>query len=203
VNRREALQQVASLMGGTLSAPAVLGVLEGCRAAENAAWKPQFLSEGQAELVAEVAEIMIPRTATPGAKDVGVPAFIDAMLKETYPREDRERYVSGLEAFDAAARAAHGAGFVRLEAPRRLALVQRFHDAALAEEGAAGLQARTLQRPFILMTKELALLGFFTSRVGATQVLQYVATPGSYHACVPLAQAGNGKTWAVEPGVRF
>jgi len=47
------------------------------------------------------------------------------------------------------------------------------------------------------------LLGFFTSRVGATQVLQYVATPGSYHACVPLAQAGNGKTWAVEPGVRF
>src|SRR5256885_7012771 len=43
--------------------------------------------------VAEVAEIMIPRTATPGAKDVGVPAFIDAMLKETYPREDRERYV--------------------------------------------------------------------------------------------------------------
>ncbi|TLY53848.1 MAG: gluconate 2-dehydrogenase subunit 3 family protein, partial [Gammaproteobacteria bacterium] len=96
MNRREVLQQVAWLMGGTLSAPAVLGVLEGCRAAENAAWKPQFLSERQAELVAEVAEIMIPRTATPGAKDVGVPAFIDAMLKEAYPREDRERYLSGL-----------------------------------------------------------------------------------------------------------
>src|SRR2546430_8051866 len=103
-------------MGGTLSAPAMLGVLDGCRAAENPAWKPQFLSGGQAQLVAEVAEIMIPRTATPGAKDVGVPAFIDAMLKDTYPREDRERYLSGLEAFDAAARAAHGEGFVRLDA---------------------------------------------------------------------------------------
>src|SRR5256885_6551074 len=56
---------------------------------------------------------MIPRTATPGAKDVGVPAFIDAMLKEAYPREDRERYLSGLEAFDAAARTAHGEGFLR------------------------------------------------------------------------------------------
>ncbi len=158
MNRREILQQVAWLMGGTLSAPAMLGVLEGCRAAENPAWKPQFLSEGQAQLVAEVAEIMIPRTATPGAKDVGVPAFIDAMLKDTYPREDRERYLSGLEAFDAAARAAHGEGFLRLDGPRRLALVQGSHDVALAEESAAGPHARTLRRPFILMTKELALL---------------------------------------------
>src|SRR2546429_4577330 len=72
-------------MGG-LSAPAVLGVLEGCRAAENPAWKPQFLSEGQAELVAEVAEIMIPRTATPGAKDVGVSAVLRPTLKVTPTR---------------------------------------------------------------------------------------------------------------------
>src|SRR2546429_2669307 len=148
-------------MGG-LSAPAVLGVLEGCRAAENPAWKPQFLSEGQVELVAEVAEIMIPRTVTPGAKDVGVPAFIDAMLKETYPREDRERYVSGLQAFDAAARAAHGEGFVRLDAPRRLALVQRFHDAALAEEGAAGPPARTLPPALLPLTQEPPILRLFS-----------------------------------------
>src|SRR3989440_11287600 len=99
-------------MGG-LSAPAVLGVLEGCRAAENAAWKPQFLSERQAELVAEVAEIMIPRTATPGAKDVGVPAFIDPMFKEAYPRGDRERYLSGPQAFRGAGRPPPGAGVFR------------------------------------------------------------------------------------------
>ena len=59
------------------------------------------------------------------------------------------------------------------------------------------------QRPFILMTKELTLLGFFTSKAGATQILQYQAVPGSYHACVPLAQAGNGKTWAFPPGLEF
>jgi len=46
------------------------------------------------------------------------------------------------------------------------------------------------------MTKELTLLGFFTSEPGATQVLQYVAVPGAYKGCVPLAEAGNGKTWA-------
>ncbi len=51
-------------------------------------------------------------------------------------------------------------------------------------------------RPFILTTKELTLLGFFTSSAGAMQVLQYVAIPGVYHGCLPVNQAGNGKRWA-------
>jgi gluconate 2-dehydrogenase gamma chain len=54
-----------------------------------------------------------------------------------------------------------------------------------------------------LMMKELTLLGFFTSQVGATQVLQYVAVPGGFQACIPVAQAGNGKTWATETSLRF
>jgi hypothetical protein len=53
------------------------------------------------------------------------------------------------------------------------------------------------------MTKELALLGFFTSEPGATQIQQYVAVPGALHACIPLSQAGNGKTWAPENTARF
>jgi hypothetical protein len=47
-----------------------------------------------------------------------------------------------------------------------------------------------------MTTKELALLRFFTSQPGATQVLQYVAIPGAYRGCVPVSQAGNGKRWA-------
>ena len=46
------------------------------------------------------------------------------------------------------------------------------------------------------MTKELTLLGFFTSEPGATQVLQYEPVPGAYHGCIPIAEAGNGKQWA-------
>src|SRR5688572_1054159 len=98
MNRRELLQRVAYLMGGAISAPAVLGVLNGCSAKkEEAAWQPVFLSKEQGALVADVAEIMIPRTDTPGAKDAGVPAFIDLILKDAYEEEDRQRYVSGLK----------------------------------------------------------------------------------------------------------
>jgi len=218
MDRREAIQRVALLMGGAISAPAMFGALRGYAEEPSADWKPSALGKGELALVSRVADIMIPRTDTPGALDVGVPAFIDTMLEDVYSKEAQEFYRSGLRDFDAAARKAHGNSFLKLDARQQKALVQKFQDAAIADEraasaeeqkklvqevrGSAMLAQRTKPtvwahpRPFILTTKELALLGFFTSRVGATQVLQYVAIPGAYHGCLPVNQAGNGKRWA-------
>lgn len=204
MTRRQALQRVAYLMGGAVSAPAVLGVLSGCSPKQQeAAWQPVFLTKEQGAVVADIAEVIIPRTDTPGAKDVGVPGFIDTMLKDVYTQEDRERFVAGLQEFDDAARKAHGKGFVELSKAQQTELVQSFNNEAVATELAYDPRPKNLQRPFILMTKELTLLGFFCSEPGATQVLQYVAVPGKYEACVPLAQAGNGKAWAQEVMGRF
>jgi gluconate 2-dehydrogenase gamma chain len=204
MNRREALKRVAWLMGGTVSASAILAIEKGYSATTSAGSKPSILSAPQMDIVSTVAEIMIPRTDTPGAVEVGVPGFIDLMLKDVYTQKDRDRYLTELAEFDTAAQSEHGKKFVALQSAQQVALVRKFHDAAVVEERRLhGAHHPHLQRPFILLTKELTLLGFFTSQAGATQVLQYVAVPGSYHACVPVEQAGNGKTWAVQPGIEF
>jgi gluconate 2-dehydrogenase gamma chain len=203
VSRREVLKHVAWLMGGAVSASAISGLEKGYSATTPAANKPSILTSPQMSVVSSVAEIMIPRTDTPGAIDVGVPGFIDLMLEEVYPEPDRERYLAGLSEFDAAAHAEWGKEFRALEPTQQVALVRKFHDAAVNDEQRLTRPDRHPQRPFILMTKELTLLGFFTSHAGATQVLQYVAIPGSYHGCIPAERAGNGKTWAVEPGIAF
>lgn len=202
MNRREALQQVAWLMGGAISAPALLGILNGCTAKPIAGWKPAFLGEAQGALVAEVAEIMIPRTDTPGAKDVGIPAFIDAMLKDAYAQADRDRFIAGLKEFDAQASKQHGRAFMQLDPEQRHSLVQATNESAVATARAYTGETE-LPRPFILMTRELTLLGYFTSQAGATQVLQYNPVPGPFHGCVPLSEAGNGKAWAQETSSRF
>lgn len=193
LTRRAALRHVAAVMGVGLSAPVILGILDGCSAKK--AWKPVFLTAQQGALVAEVAEIMIPRTDTPGAIDVGVPAFIEAMLQDTYAREDQERFIAGLAQLEEQAREQGGA-FLKLERAQRVALVRSAHDAAVVAEGQTKTQTSDLRRPFILMMKELVLLGYFTSEVGATRVLQYIPIPGDYHGCVPVSQAGNGRAWA-------
>lgn len=192
MDRREALRRTALLMGGVVSAPAIMGVLQGCKAKPGLAWKPLFLNEDQASVVSDVAEIIIPRTDTPGAKDVGVPGFIDQMLKEVYSAEDQKRFTEGLQAFNEEAKKAYGEDFAGLDDEDKAAFVTNVHNAAVEK----GKNESSDKRPFILMMKELTMLGFFTSKPGATEVLQYVAVPGAYHGCIPLSEAGNGKTWA-------
>ena len=49
-------------------------------------------------------------------------------------------------------------------------------------------------KPYFRMMKELTLLGYFTSKEGATQALRYVAVPGHYEGCVPYKK--GDKAWA-------
>jgi gluconate 2-dehydrogenase gamma chain len=193
MHRREALKRTALLMGGVVSAPAIMGILKGCTARPGIDWKPVFLNEDQATVISQVSEIIIPRTDTPGAKDVGVPSFIDQMLKEVYSEEDQKRFADGLQAFNDAAKKEYGEDFAKLDDEDQTAFVKKIHDEAVRAEVDSDAEQK---RPFILMMKELTMLGFFTSEPGATQVLQYVPVPGAYKGCIPLSEAGNGKTWA-------
>lgn len=181
-------------MGGVISAPAISAILKGCAAKPDINWKPVFLSNEQAAIVEQVAEIILPKTTTPGAKDVGVPAFIDKVLSEVYSKEDQTRFLDGLKAFDESADKEAGDAFAELDQEDQVAFVKKKHDEAIEAEK-SGAQKQT-ERPFILTMKELTMLGFFTSKVGASEVLQYDPVPGAYHGCIPVNEAGNGKTWA-------
>jgi hypothetical protein len=176
------------MMGGILSAPTIAGILKGCTAKPTIDWKPQFLSEDQGILVTQVSGIIIPKTDTPGAIEVGVPGFIDIMLKDVFPPQEREDFINGLEAFSKEAEIEYGSRFIELSDKDQTAFLLKNHEAAF--------KSNTKERPFIMSIKELTVAGFFTSKAGATQVLQYEAVPGAYQGCLPLSQTGNGKTWA-------
>jgi hypothetical protein len=193
MDRREAIKRTAWLMGGVISAPAIAAVLNGCSSKPGIDWKPQFLSAEQATLVTQVSDFIIPKTDTPGASDVGVPSFIDLILKDVYSKEDQDRFTNGLQAFDDGAKTAYGDIFVDLDEADQQAYVKKIHDEAVQIERNTNPAPK---RPFMLMMKELTMLGYFTSEVGATQVLQYDPVPGAYKGCIPLSEAGNGRTWA-------
>jgi gluconate 2-dehydrogenase gamma chain len=196
MNRREALRRTAMLMGGALSAPAIVGVLNGCTAKPGIDWKPEFLSQEQGSIVSRLAEILIPATDTPGAKEVGVPGFIDKMLKDVYSKEEQQSFLDGLKSFNDRAAGELGDPFQELEADDQLSYVERVHKEDVEKYASSRYSRPPAPKPFLLTVKELTLLGYFTSEVGATQVLQYSAVPGAYNGCVPLSEAGNGRTWA-------
>jgi hypothetical protein len=187
------------ILGYTVSAPVVAAFLDGCKAKAELNYKPVFFTGDEARMVAEIAEIILPRTDTPGAKDVGVPGFIDALIGEVYSPEEQGQFRKGLAEVDDEARKAYGDVFLDCTPEQQTELVKKLNHKALdgAEKGAAQgwWNAGTAhERPFILKIKELTLLGFFTSEPGATQVLQYKQVPGPFKGCVPLSEVG--KAWA-------
>jgi len=190
MQRREILRRAAWMLGGAISAPAALAILQGCSAKEQGvpaqAAATRFLTAAELALVAEIAEIMIPKTGTSGARDAGVPAFIDAALDGVFPPADRDRFRAGGEQFEAAVKAS-GKPFLEREPAERVDIVRRTLESALS----TGHDPK----PFILMTRELALLGYFTSRVGITDNMEYVAVPKEFHGCVPVAQMQKHVYW--------
>jgi hypothetical protein len=187
--RRALLKRAAWLLGGAISAPAALAVLQGCSAKQGpaaAGAAPKFLDAPQLALVGEIAEILIPKTDTSGARDAGVPAFIDTALEALYPAADQARYKAGLSQFEQAAASA-GKRFLDQDAAARAAFVRQSLEAALAGERDP--------KPFILMTRELTLLGYFSSQVGITENMEYVAVPTAFHGCVPLSQMKKHVYW--------
>lgn len=191
MNRREWLKCMSVLAAGAVTAPSLLAVFEAHAAAQSSHASATFFSPEQTDLVSAVVDIIIPRSDTPGALDAGVPRFIDQMFKDVYTKAEQQRYVRSLAAFEEKS----GKTFLQLDAAQRKALVTKLHAEALAKSK----DLDPISAPaFVLTTKKLAMLGFFMSRPGCTQVLQYVAVPGAYHADIPLSQAGNGRAWAVE-----
>lgn len=183
IGRREALRRAAMLLGGALSAPAMAGVLAGC---DSRSTGDGALTSEQLELVATVAEHIIPETDTPGARGAGAHVFIDKMLAEHYPAAEKQRVLDGLAALDARARKANGAPFIRCSADEQRALLARVDQEAFADRA---------QPHWFRTIKELTILGYYTSEVGATQELAHIAVPGRFDPCVPFEQIG--RTWAV------
>jgi len=58
------------------------------------------LTAAQLALIGTIADTILPRTDTPSATDVGVPAFVNVIVSENYTDTDRTAFVTGLEAID-------------------------------------------------------------------------------------------------------
>lgn len=199
ISRREALRRAALLVGGTLSAPVIAGVLAGCDASDRAAvqWAPRVLTPAQADLVTAISERIIPETDTPGARAAEVPRFVDTMLAEYYAGSERDHFLHGLADVDARAQRTCGRAFVRCPAGDQHALLEQIDRetfAASADTTHPAAGNREPLPPFFHTMKELTILGYYTSKVGATRELRHVQVPGRFEGCVPLRTIG--RAWA-------
>lgn len=187
MNRRELLKFIAAATGTAMIGGNTL-LAAGC--ARNGGAPDNTFSAQDILLLDEVAETIVPRTDTPGAKDAEVGPFITVMVNNTYTPAEQEIFHRGLPQIDATSQSAFGSDFLQLTPEQRHTLVSQ-----LDEEARQYNQQQ--DRPhYFTMIKQLTLFGFFTSKVGANEVLRYVAIPGHYDGCAPYEK--GDRAWATE-----
>ncbi|MDZ4800263.1 MAG: gluconate 2-dehydrogenase subunit 3 family protein [Bryobacteraceae bacterium] len=137
----------------------------------KAAWKPQLFDTHQNETVTTLADLIIPRTDTPGARDAKVNEYIDLILHDG-PVERRNRFISGLNWLDGHAIRQHAAPFQRLSSAQQTSILKTL-DEARDEELRPGAE-------FFRQIKQLTVQGYYTSKAGIDELNKGGRVPGSY-----------------------
>lgn len=189
MERRELLKMIVAATGAAMiGLPALAGgqvPAAGAKAAFSAA---------DIALMDAIADTILPRTKTPGAKDTGIGAFMATFVADCYTAQQQATFRAGLGDIDKRA----GGRFASLTPQARTELL-RTVDAeakkrAAESSGPRNAEAAEEKAHYFTMLKQLTIFGFFTSKTGATEVLQYVAVPGRYDGDV--AYVPGTPSWA-------
>jgi len=205
MNRRDAISRVALIMGG-----AVIGAdffISGCKSTSKKV--NDLFTEDHVAFLNEVADTILPTTSSPGAKAANVGQFMAVMVQDCYTPNDQKTFIDGMGKLDDASNKKFNAKFMNLNTQQRTDLLvaldkeqkdytadrnKKLGEDRLNHKDDPKYKAPEVPNHYFRMIKELTLLGYFTSEIGATKALRYVAVPGRYDGCVPYKK--GDKAWA-------
>ena len=191
MDRREALKNVAFLMGGTVIGAQAF--LTGCQSTSEQIVDNfnSLFSQQDIELMDEVGETIIPTTDTPGAKATGIGPFMAVMVHDCYDEKQQKAFKQGLNTTRENFKKEFGHSFEEGSPEERATFLGK-----VAKEVGPYYRTKSEEDPdhYFRMLKELTLLGYFTSEIGSTQALKYNQTPGRYEGCIPYEK--GDKAWA-------
>ena len=196
MKRRELLKMIATATGTAFVGSNVLAYT--VLPMENL--KLTGFSKDEVAFFNEVGETILPRTDTPGARDANVGRMMAIMVADCYKPSQRKTFRDGIDSLKAKAESTYNKDFLLLTPEQRFALLSSLDEEANAQNkkmdsaenqfNDAGLP----QPHYFSLIKQLVLFSFFTSEIGATKVLRYIAIPGYYDGDLPYKK--GDKAWA-------
>jgi hypothetical protein len=199
MDRRDALRLLATGAALQLAPSNILIVLREARTLLAAPVPLRTLNSHQDATVKAMAELILPKTDTPGATDVGAGEFIDLMLTEWYDEQDRTGFLHGLSEVDRQTKDLFGKTFVEASADQQAEILAWLGEKMTEEADAMG-PARVERRGssqgssagFYPMLRRLTLTAYYTSETGATEELHFQVIPDSHAGCATIPPSKGG-----------
>ena len=177
MDRREAVQYISLLLGGTLVGGNAF--LSGCKSDTG---KQMTFSADDISYLDEISNTILPDTSTPGAKAAKVGQFMTVMINDCYEEKDQKIFHDGMDKLNDLSKKTYDNSFMKINGQQRHDLLVQ-----LDKEQKEYMKNKKKEEssPYFRMMKELTLLGYFTSEIGCTKARRYVETPGKFDACIP------------------
>ncbi len=168
-------------IGGALFVVSATGLV-GCASdegdVEHIAKGGQFFNAKELTTLHDVSELMIPVTATPGAKDAQVAAVIDALMLSWASETTKALFRDQLAAFDGLARGAYNKDFLKLPRDARFSILEDVDKVAFSDEEA-------IDSAGYRHLKEIIFHVYYTSEQASKD---YVPVPGRYAGNLTLSE---------------
>jgi hypothetical protein len=171
MERRTALKNMAVAVGGLISLPSWAN---GWNKASVQSFKTS-LTFSENAILAEVVETIIPKTNTPGAKELGVHQFVQKMVADCYEPSAQENLTKGVAATEEIAQKTFSKPFVECSAEQRTELLNQMSKSSDASA-----------KGFFSLVKGLTIRGYMNSEYVMTNITKYELIPGRFHGCVPV-----------------
>jgi hypothetical protein len=202
MNRRTALKNLTLSLGYAVATPTVLSILQSCKS-NVATWIPMFFSPSQGYMITKLSDIILPKTDTPGALDVNVPEFMDKMLNDIAPEEEKDIIKEGANAFEDVFQKVYKKEAIEGSKKDYEKLLKKYFDISEEEKKAVFEMQNTeesinqeelntyLIYKFLLATRKYTLFGYYTSELIGETILSYDPVPGIWESCIPAEDVGN------------
>lgn len=176
MDRRELLKMIAVLTGGVVVGGEVF--LSGCTNTDKVS---MVFTADDINFLNEVAETILPATSTPGAKAANVGQFMTVIVNDCYEEADQKTFHEGMKKLNEASTKMNSADFLKTDAKQRHDLL-----VSLDKEAKEYQKSKKDDMPshYFTLMKQLTLWGYFSSKEGVTQALNYQPVPGRYDGCV-------------------
>lgn len=139
--------------------------------------KGQYFSASDMTLLMDVAEIMIPKTETPGATDAHVIPVLDGLMLTWAGTETKKQYNYVIQQIDALAKSSFGSNYTSLDKPTRTTLVTELDKSAFANKDT------DLSKSYRKL-KQIIFHVYYTSEEANPD---FMLVPGTYRGCVTKA----------------
>ena len=178
VNRRTAIKQFLFVSAGAALVPSCMQD----KGKASIILKNISISGEQEKMLAELAETIIPKTETPGAKDISAHLFALKMVDDCYKKEDQQKFVQGLAAFEKTTKEKFGRSFYGCNTTQREQLMSEME---------AKKDSKDADVQFYSSMKGLTIRAYTSSQFYLTKVQVYKLVPGPFKGCVPVNNSAN------------